>query len=174
MRFPVIPLFVLALPFLEIAGFVLVGREIGVLWTLALVIAAGMAGLAVLRIQGFGIMARVRSETDAGRDPGRELANGVMILFAGVLLLIPGFVTDIIGAAAVPAAGARLRLALPQAPRGRRRAAGFSGFRRARHAFARQDDRPRRRRIQPDARSRHALAQDRPRLIFAPRPAHGS
>jgi UPF0716 protein FxsA len=96
MRFPVIPLFVLALPFLEIAGFVVVGREIGVLWTLALVITAGMAGLAVLRIQGFGIMARVRSETAAGRDPGRELANGVMILFAGVLLLIPGFVTDII------------------------------------------------------------------------------
>ena len=63
----------------------------------------------LLRIQGFGVMARVRRpRSDAGRDPGRELAHGVMILLAGVLLLIiPGFVTDIIGAAAVPAAGAR-------------------------------------------------------------------
>ncbi|MCX7302786.1 MAG: membrane protein FxsA [Hyphomicrobiales bacterium] len=96
MRFPVIPLFLLALPFLEIAGFVVVGRQIGVFWTLALVIAAGMAGLIVLRVQGFGIMARIRAEADAGRDPGRQLANGVMILFAGVLLVVPGFVTDIL------------------------------------------------------------------------------
>jgi UPF0716 protein FxsA len=101
MRFPFIPLFLLALPFLEIAGFVIVGSQIGVLYTLALVIASGILGAILLRVQGFGIMARIRSELDAGRDqaldPGRELANGVMILLAGLLLLIPGFVTDIIG-----------------------------------------------------------------------------
>ena len=38
-----------------------------------------------------------RSELDAGRDPGRELAHGAMIMLAAVLLLIPGFVTDVIG-----------------------------------------------------------------------------
>ena len=97
MRFPVIPLFLLALPFLEIAGFVIVGREIGVLYTLALIIASGILGAILLRIQGFGVMARIRRELDAGGDPGREVAHGAMILLAGVLLLIPGFITDIIG-----------------------------------------------------------------------------
>jgi UPF0716 protein FxsA len=97
MRFPVIPLFLLALPFLEIAGFVIVGRQIGVLYTLALVIGAGVLGAVLLRIQGFGAMARIRRELEAGGDPGREVAHGAMILLAGVLLLIPGFVTDIIG-----------------------------------------------------------------------------
>ena len=97
MRFPVIPLFLLALPLLEIAGFVLVGRQIGVLPTLGLVIATGIAGTILLRHQGFGAMARIRAELDAGRDPSRELAHGVMIMLAGILLLIPGFVTDILG-----------------------------------------------------------------------------
>lgn len=101
MRFPIIPLFLLALPFLEIAGFVIVGRQVGVFYTLALVIASGVLGAILLRIQGFGVMSRIRKELDAGRDQGldagRELANGVMILVAGILLLIPGFVTDIIG-----------------------------------------------------------------------------
>jgi UPF0716 protein FxsA len=97
MRFPVIPLVLLALPFLEIAGFVIVGQQIGVLYTLALVIASGILGAILLRIQGFGVMSRIRRELEAGGDPGREVAHGAMILRAGVLLLIPGFVTDIVG-----------------------------------------------------------------------------
>lgn len=97
MRFPFIPLFLLALPFLEIAGFVVVGSRIGVLATLGLVVASGLLGAVLLRVQGFGVMARIRQEVDAGRDPGRELANGVMLLAAAILLIIPGFVTDIIG-----------------------------------------------------------------------------
>ncbi len=97
MRFPFIPLLVLALPFIEIAGFIVVGRQIGVLATLGLVIAAAVLGMTLLRVQGFGVMTRIRRELDGGRDPGRELANGVMIMLAGILLLIPGFVTDIIG-----------------------------------------------------------------------------
>ena len=97
MRFPLIPLFLLALPFLEIAGFVIVGQQIGVLPTLALVIASGILGAVLLRVQGFGMMNRIRRELEAGGDPGREVAHGAMILLAGVLLLIPGFVTDIVG-----------------------------------------------------------------------------
>ena len=97
MRFPVIPIFILALPLIEIAGFVFVGRQIGVLPTLGLVIATGILGAVLLRIQGFGVMTRIRQETQAGRDPSREVAHGVMVLLAGLLLLIPGFVTDILG-----------------------------------------------------------------------------
>lgn len=97
MRFPVIPLFILALPLIEIAGFVVVGRQIGVLPTLGLVIATGILGAILLRIQGFGVMSSIRQEAEAGHDPSRELAHGMMVLLAGMLLLIPGFVTDIIG-----------------------------------------------------------------------------
>jgi UPF0716 protein FxsA len=98
LRISILPiLIVLALPLLEIAGFVLVGRQIGVLPTLGLVLASGIAGSALLRHQGFGVMSRIRAEMEAGRDPSRQLAHGVMILLAGILLLIPGFFTDIFG-----------------------------------------------------------------------------
>jgi UPF0716 protein FxsA len=87
----------LGLPLLEIAAFVVVGSKIGVLWTIALVLLASIAGSILLRIQGFGAINRIRSELDAGRNPGRELAHGAMIMLAGILLLIPGFITDVVG-----------------------------------------------------------------------------
>ncbi len=97
MRLPLIPLVLLGLPLVEIAGFVIVGDAIGVLPTIGLVILTGIAGSLLLRIQGFGVMNRITAEMKAGRDPSRELAHGVMVLVAGVLLLLPGFFTDIIG-----------------------------------------------------------------------------
>lgn len=97
LRSPLVPLLILSFPLVEIAGFVLVGRQIGLLATIALVIATSIAGSMLLRFQGFGVLARISKEMQAGRNPSRELAHGVMILIAGVLLLLPGFVTDIIG-----------------------------------------------------------------------------
>jgi UPF0716 protein FxsA len=94
---PLIPLILLGLPLIEIAGFVIVGDAIGVLPTIGLVILTGIAGSLLLRVQGFGVMKRINAEMQAGRDPSRELAHGVMVLVAGVLLLLPGFVTDIVG-----------------------------------------------------------------------------
>lgn len=96
-RLPLIPLVLLALPLVEIAGFVIVGDAIGVLPTIALVILTSIAGSILLRVQGFGVMNRISAEMKAGRDPSRDLAHGVMVLVAGVLLLLPGFFTDIIG-----------------------------------------------------------------------------
>jgi UPF0716 protein FxsA len=87
----------LALPLVEIAVFVIVGKEIGVLATVSLVVLSGIAGGILLRIQGLGVLARIRHQLDAGQNPGRELAHGVMIVVAGILLLIPGFVTDLLG-----------------------------------------------------------------------------
>lgn len=97
MRFSPLTLILLVLPLAEIASFVIVGREIGVLATIGLVFLSGFVGMFLLRHQGFGVMGRIRAEIEAGRDPGRELAHGLMILLAGILLLIPGFVTDIAG-----------------------------------------------------------------------------
>ncbi|MDX8527203.1 FxsA family protein [Mesorhizobium sp. MSK_1335] len=95
MRISFIPLFLLLLPLLEIAGFVVVGREIGALATVGLVILSSVAGSLLLRHQGFGVMTRVRAEMDAGHDPSRQLAHGAMIVLAAILLIIPGFITDI-------------------------------------------------------------------------------
>ena len=97
LRISLLPLFLLALPLLEIAGFVIVGREIGALATVGLVLASSIAGVLLLRHQGFGVMTRIRTEMDAGHDPSRQLAHGAMIVVAAILLIIPGFITDIIG-----------------------------------------------------------------------------
>ncbi|MDR7033797.1 FxsA family protein [Mesorhizobium sp. BE184] len=97
MRISFLPLLVLALPILEIAGFVVVGREIGVLATVGLVLLSALVGTFLLRQQGFGVMSRVRAEMDAGRNPGRQLAHGLIVLIAAMLLIVPGFISDILG-----------------------------------------------------------------------------
>lgn len=87
----------LPLMFLEIAGFVVVGRQVGVVPTLGLVLLAMFVGVALMRRQGFGVLARMRQAAAAGQDPGRDLVHGLLILLAGILLLVPGFLTDIAG-----------------------------------------------------------------------------
>ncbi|RST88131.1 membrane protein FxsA [Aquibium carbonis] len=97
MRFPFLLVIFLTVPLLEIAAFVLVGSRIGVLATLGMVLVTAVVGSLLLRVQGFGLLRRIQAETDGGRVPGRELVHGAMILLAGFLLLLPGFVTDAIG-----------------------------------------------------------------------------
>ncbi|MDI6027481.1 membrane protein FxsA [Corticibacterium sp. UT-5YL-CI-8] len=92
-----IALLILLMPLFEIAGFVVVGSQIGVLSTLGLVILSSVVGVLLLRVQGFGVMTRIRAALAAEQDPSREVIHGVMILLAGLLLVIPGFITDIIG-----------------------------------------------------------------------------
>lgn len=94
--FAVIVIFIL-LPLAEIATFVVVGSEIGALATVALTIAMSIVGAVLLRWQGFGIVGRLQQELERGGSPGRELAHGAMVLLAGILLLIPGFLTGLIG-----------------------------------------------------------------------------
>ena len=97
MPFSIIPFLLFAVPVAEIAVFILVGGQIGVLWTLALILLTAILGSILLRVQGFQVINRLRAETDAGRIPSKELGHGAMILVAGVLLLTPGFVTDTLG-----------------------------------------------------------------------------
>lgn len=89
--------FLVFLPLAEIAAFVVVGSKIGALATVALTIATSIVGAMLMRWQGFGILSRLQRELDNGGSPGRELAHGAMVLLAGVLLLIPGFLTDVLG-----------------------------------------------------------------------------
>lgn len=97
MRPSLLPFLIFLVPILEIATFVVVGSHIGVLATVLLVVATSVAGAALLRIQGLGTLARIRAQVDRGALPDRELAHGAMILVAGLLLLMPGFLTDLVG-----------------------------------------------------------------------------
>lgn len=97
MPFSIIPFLLLIIPLAEIGAFIVIGGQIGVWWTLLMVFATAIGGSILLRIQGFGLVNRIRAEVDAGRVPGRDLVHGVMILVAGVLLLTPGFITDAMG-----------------------------------------------------------------------------
>ena len=89
--------FILILPLLEIAGFVVVGSQIGALATVGLVIASAVLGAMLVRIQGFGALRRAQAAADTGGKPDREIVHGALILVAGILLIIPGFITDIAG-----------------------------------------------------------------------------
>ena len=97
MPFTIIPFLLLAVPIVEIAVFIAVGREIGLWATLGLILLTAVLGSILLRVQGFAVVEKIRREVEAGRLPGRQLGDGAMILVAGVLLLTPGFVTDSIG-----------------------------------------------------------------------------
>ena len=97
MPFSLIPFALLVIPLLEIAAFVVIGGQIGVFATLALVVVTAVVGSVLLRAQGFGLINRIRTEMNAARVPARELVHGVMLLLAGALLLTPGFVTDAAG-----------------------------------------------------------------------------
>ncbi|MBE7732624.1 FxsA family protein [Devosia faecipullorum] len=87
----------LALPLLEIALFIVVGRAIGLLPTLALVILSALAGGLVLRRQGLDVVARLRSNVSAGTIPGRAVFDTMLIGLAGLLLFLPGFFSDVLG-----------------------------------------------------------------------------
>jgi UPF0716 protein FxsA len=97
MRLSLLPIFVFLMPLAEIAGFIVVGKMIGVWATLGLVILSVLLGAALLRIQGIGILQRISAESRNGGDPGREMVHGAMIVVAAFFLMLPGFISDIIG-----------------------------------------------------------------------------
>lgn len=87
----------IAIPLIEIALFIQVGGLIGLWPTLAIVIGTAFAGSYMLRRQGRAALQDLQRAFSQLSDPSRPLADGAMILFAGVLLLTPGFFTDALG-----------------------------------------------------------------------------
>lgn len=87
----------IAMPIVEMWLLITVGREIGALPTIGLVLLTAVAGLSLLRQQGFATLFRARSKLDAGELPAMEMAEGLILAVCGALLLTPGFVTDVIG-----------------------------------------------------------------------------
>jgi len=95
--FIVLALLFIALPIAEIALLLKVGSGLGFVATVAFVIFTAVLGAYLVREQGVSTLTKVREETEAGRMPATEMAEGVLLLIAGAVLLTPGFITDAMG-----------------------------------------------------------------------------
>ncbi|MFT5089076.1 MAG: UPF0716 protein FxsA [Candidatus Latescibacterota bacterium] len=84
-------------PIVELALLIEVGRQIGSLPTVALVLVTGAAGAALARSQGLLAFQRLRQGFGQGQSPGDALLDGVLVLVGGLLLLTPGILTDLVG-----------------------------------------------------------------------------
>jgi UPF0716 protein FxsA len=95
-RFLLLALFIVV-PIAELAVIIQVGELLGFWWTLALLIADSVLGSMLMRSQGRAAWGRFTTAVQAGRPPAREVADGVLIIFGGALLLTPGFISDFVG-----------------------------------------------------------------------------
>lgn len=106
-----LPLFLVAVA--EIALFIQVGQWIGLGPTVLAVVATTLLGAALLRAQGLGALRRAQAALDRRELPVKELFDGACILIGGLLLIMPGFLTDMLGLLfLLPPVRALLRLAL--------------------------------------------------------------
>jgi UPF0716 protein FxsA len=84
-------------PIIEIWLLIKVGRVIGALPTVAVLLAISAAGAWLAKSQGLRTIAAIRGELADGRVPGGPLLDGALILAGAILLLTPGFFTDFLG-----------------------------------------------------------------------------
>jgi UPF0716 protein FxsA len=84
-------------PIAELFVAIEVAQAIGVLATVLLLIIGWPIGLWVVRTQGRAAWQRLSAAVAAGRPPGREVIDGALVLIGGTLLIVPGFITDVIG-----------------------------------------------------------------------------
>jgi UPF0716 protein FxsA len=88
---------IIVLVLAEVYAFTLVAGAAGVLNAIGLLILLSLFGVWLTKRAGVGLIARMRRQVDAGQMPANELIDASILLGAGVLLVIPGFVTDTIG-----------------------------------------------------------------------------
>jgi UPF0716 protein FxsA len=81
----------------ELTVIVQVATWIGVLDTIGLLLLVSILGAWLVKRQGMGLARRVQAELQAGRVPGASLVDGLLLLIAGLLLVVPGFVSDAFG-----------------------------------------------------------------------------
>ncbi|HZD01297.1 MAG TPA: FxsA family protein [Actinomycetes bacterium] len=94
---PALAILFILVPLTELAVIIAVGKSIGVLATLLLLLAFSLFGAWLAKREGLAAWRRFQLAMVEGRMPTREVADGAMILLAGALLLTPGFLTDFVG-----------------------------------------------------------------------------
>jgi UPF0716 protein FxsA len=87
----------IVLPGTELALLIELGRLIGTMNTLLLIVLTGLLGATLARWQGLGVLRRLQRETAEGRMPAAPLIDGMIILIASALLITPGILTDMLG-----------------------------------------------------------------------------
>ncbi len=103
----------LLVPLAELYVIIQVGQAVGALPTIGLLVVVSAVGAWLVKREGMSVWRRFQLQVGAGAVPGREIADGVMILFAGALLMSPGFLTDLLGIALLlPPVRAVVRAAL--------------------------------------------------------------
>ena len=96
---PILLLIFIVVPIAELAVIIQVGQEIGVWWTIAILIADSILGSLLMRSQGRAAWRRFTEATQAGRPPAKEVIDGALVLLGGAFLLTPGFISDAVGLA---------------------------------------------------------------------------
>lgn len=86
-------------PLAELWLLLRIGSVLGGPWTLALVVITGIAGATLARREGARAWSAVHTELSAGKLPGRELIEALLVLVAGIVLVTPGVLTDVAGLA---------------------------------------------------------------------------
>jgi len=97
---PILPLILslfIGIPLLEIYLLIEVGDVIGAFPTIIAVVFTAVLGVSLIRIQGFSTLQKAQMSMDQGRLPATEMFEGMLLLFAAICLLIPGFFTDTVG-----------------------------------------------------------------------------
>ncbi len=84
-------------PLVELYVLIEVGSEIGALPTILLSVFTAILGAYLVHLQGVSVLTRVQSTLARGEAPALEMLEGTMIMMSGVMLLFPGFITDIFG-----------------------------------------------------------------------------
>lgn len=97
----IILLLLVIVPIVELAVIIQIGQWIGVLPTIVLLLADSLLGAWLLRRQGRATWIAFRTALAAGRVPARESIDGVLVIAGGALMLTPGFVSDLAGAALI-------------------------------------------------------------------------
>ncbi|GGB52479.1 protein FxsA [Oceanisphaera marina] len=87
----------IAATLMEIFVFIEVGSAIGAWSTIALIVLTAVIGLSLVRIQGFQTLMEAQRKVNMGETPAREMLAGMMLAVSGLLLLLPGFVSDMGG-----------------------------------------------------------------------------
>lgn len=87
----------LVVPLLEITVIILVGQWIGAWWTFGTLLALSVFGAWLVRREGTRTWRKLQVAVRSGEPPARELSDAALVLVGGIMLLTPGFVTDVIG-----------------------------------------------------------------------------
>lgn len=104
------------IPLFELYLLITVGSYLGVGLTILVVLGTGMAGAYLARLEGWRTWQKIQSELQSGAAPANELIDGVLILAAGLLLITPGILTDIVGfGLLVPPTRAALKIVIRRA-----------------------------------------------------------